>query len=94
MKSRSHITFVSILLIVFIAGSIAYAAPVRKKLAVEAGRIITIAGKDIKNGVILISLPAMVMIRPASTASFLRTGAAYVIEPLINTINNIETNVI
>ena len=54
MKSRSHITFVSILLIVFIAGSVAYAAPVRKKLAVEAGRIITIAGKDIKNGVILI----------------------------------------
>jgi len=54
MKSRSHITFVSILLIVFITGSVVYAAPVRKKLAVEAGRIITIAGKDIKNGVILI----------------------------------------
>ncbi len=54
MKSRSHITFVSILLIVFITGSMVYAAPVRKKLAVEAGRIITIAGKDIKNGVILI----------------------------------------
>ena len=54
MKSRSHITFVSIFLIVFVASSIAYAAPVRKKLAVEAGRIITIAGKDIKNGVILI----------------------------------------
>ena len=54
MKSRSHITFVSILLIVFITGSVAYAAPVRKKLAVEAGRIITIAGKDIKNGIILI----------------------------------------
>ena len=54
MKSRSHITFVSILLIVFIASSIAYAAPVRKKLAIEAGRIITIAGKDVKNGVILI----------------------------------------
>jgi imidazolonepropionase-like amidohydrolase len=54
MKSRSHITFVSILLIVFITGSITHAAPVRKKLAVEAGRIITITGKDIKNGVILI----------------------------------------
>jgi len=54
MKSRSHITFVSILLIVFIASSIGYAAPVRKKLAVQASRIITIAGKDIKNGVILI----------------------------------------
>ena len=33
MKSRSHITFVFILLIAFIAGSVAYAAPVRKKLA-------------------------------------------------------------
>jgi len=54
MKSRSHITFVSIFLIAFVTSSIAYAAPVRKKLAVEAGRIITIAGKDIKNGVILI----------------------------------------
>jgi imidazolonepropionase-like amidohydrolase len=54
MKYRSHIIFVSILLIVVITGSITYAAPVRKKLAVEAGRIITIAGKDIKNGVILI----------------------------------------
>ncbi|MGB2863052.1 MAG: amidohydrolase family protein [Sedimentisphaerales bacterium] len=54
MKSRSHITFVSIFLIAFVTSSITYAAPVRKKLAVEAGRIITIAGKDIKNGVILI----------------------------------------
>jgi len=54
MKSRSHITFVSILLIVFIICSMTYAAPVRKKLAVQASRIITIAGKDIKNGVILI----------------------------------------
>jgi imidazolonepropionase-like amidohydrolase len=53
MKYRSHITF-SILLIALIAGSIAYTAPVRKKLAVQAGRIITIAGKDIKNGVILV----------------------------------------
>jgi imidazolonepropionase-like amidohydrolase len=41
-------------LLIFITGSIASAAPVRKKLAVEAGRIITISGKDIKNGVILI----------------------------------------
>ena len=54
MKSRSHIRFVSILLIIFIAGSVVYAAPVRKKLAVQASRIITIAGKDVKNGVILI----------------------------------------
>jgi len=41
-------------LIVVITGSITHAAPVRRKLAVEAGRIITIAGEDIKNGVILI----------------------------------------
>ena len=54
MKYRSHITFVSILLIAFITSSMVSAAPVRKKLAVEAGRIITIAGKDIKSGVILI----------------------------------------
>jgi imidazolonepropionase-like amidohydrolase len=54
MKYRSHITVVSMFLIAFVAGSITYAAPIRKKLAVEAGRIITIAGKDIKNGVILI----------------------------------------
>ena len=54
MKYRSHIKIVSILLLIFIVGSIASAAPVRKKLAVEAGRIITISGKDIKNGVILI----------------------------------------
>jgi len=54
MKYRSHIIFTLILLITFVTGSITYAGPVRKKLAVEAGRIITIAGKDIKNGVILI----------------------------------------
>ena len=54
MKSRSHITFISIFLIAFITSALAHAAPVRKKLAVEVGRIITIAGKDIKNGVILI----------------------------------------
>ncbi len=54
MKSRSHITLVSMFLIVFAISTIAYTSPVHKKLAVEAGRIITIAGKDIKNGVILI----------------------------------------
>jgi imidazolonepropionase-like amidohydrolase len=54
MKYRSHITFILILLTALVASPTAFAAPVRKKLAVEAGRIITIAGKDIKNGVILI----------------------------------------
>jgi len=54
MKSRSHITFVLMFFIAFDISTIAYASPVRKKLAVEAGRVITIAGKEIKNGVILI----------------------------------------
>ncbi len=54
MKSRSHIIFASVFLIAFATGSMVHAAPVRKKLAIEAGRIITIAGKDIKNGVILV----------------------------------------
>jgi len=54
MKSRFHITFVLMFLIAFDISTITYASPVRKKLAVEAGRIITIAGKEIKNGVILI----------------------------------------
>jgi len=54
MKSRSHITFISILLTACVLNALAHAAPVRRKLAVKAGRIITIAGKDVKNGVILI----------------------------------------
>ena len=54
MKSRSHITFISILLTACVLSALAQAAPVRRKLAVKAGRIITIAGKDVKNGVILI----------------------------------------
>lgn len=54
MKYRSHIIFVSVVILVFITSSTGYAGPVRKKLAVEAGQIITITGKDVKNGVILI----------------------------------------
>ena len=54
MKSRSHITFISILLLACITSAAVHAGPVRKKLAVNAGRIITVAGQDIKNGVILI----------------------------------------
>jgi len=53
MKSRSSIAFVSMLLTSFVLSPLAHAAPVRKKLAIKAGRIITIAGADIKNGVIL-----------------------------------------
>ena len=54
MKARSSIAFVPILLTAFAASTLTNAAPVRKKLAVKAGRIITIAGADVKNGVILI----------------------------------------
>jgi imidazolonepropionase-like amidohydrolase len=54
MKYRSRIIFVSVVILAFVACSIGYAGPVRKKLAVEAGQIIPITGKDIKNGVILI----------------------------------------
>ena len=54
MKAKSSIAFAAILLTVFAATTLTNAAPVRKKLAVKAGRIITIAGADVKNGVILI----------------------------------------
>ncbi len=35
-------------------GTLGYAAPVRKKLAIKAGKVITIAGPDIQDGVILV----------------------------------------
>ncbi|MBC8217053.1 MAG: hypothetical protein H8E73_01180 [Planctomycetes bacterium] len=54
MKAKSSIAFVPILLTVLVATTLTNAAPVRKKLAVKAGRIITIAGADVKSGVILI----------------------------------------
>jgi imidazolonepropionase-like amidohydrolase len=54
MKDKSSIAFVPILLTVLVATTLTNAAPVRKKLAVKAGRIITIAGADVKSGVILI----------------------------------------
>jgi len=54
MKAKSSAAFAAILLTVLAATTLTNAAPVRKKLAVKAGRIITIAGADVKNGVILI----------------------------------------
>lgn len=54
MKSRFYIALFSIFLIACVINSSARAAPVRKKLAVKAGSIITISGADIKNGTILI----------------------------------------
>jgi len=54
MKSKSYTAFISTLLIVLIISALAYAAPVRKKVAIKAGKIITITGKDIRAGIILI----------------------------------------
>lgn len=54
MKPKSSAAFVLVLLMVLAATTLTNAAPVRKKLAVKADRIITIAGADVKNGVILI----------------------------------------
>jgi len=54
MKSKSYTAFISTLLIVLVISALAYPAPVRKKVAVKASKIITITGKDIRGGVILI----------------------------------------
>jgi imidazolonepropionase-like amidohydrolase len=54
MKSRFYIALVSIFLMACVINSSARAAPIRKRLAVKAGSIITISGADIKNGTILI----------------------------------------
>jgi imidazolonepropionase-like amidohydrolase len=54
MESKSSKIFVSALLTAFAATTLTYAAPVRKKIAVKSDRIITIAGADVKGGVILI----------------------------------------
>lgn len=54
MKSKSYTAFISTLLIVLVISALAYPAPVRKKIAIKASKIITIAGKDIRAGIILI----------------------------------------
>jgi len=53
MKSRCHTAFI-VMSFVLVVSSLGYAAPVRKKVVVRAGKIITIAGADIQDGVILI----------------------------------------
>jgi imidazolonepropionase-like amidohydrolase len=54
MKSKSYTAFISTLLIVLIISGLGYAAPVRKKVAIKAGKIITITGADIQDGIILV----------------------------------------
>ncbi len=54
MKSRFYIALIAMFLMASVINTSARAAPVRKKLAVKAGSIITISGADIKNGTILI----------------------------------------
>ncbi|MHC4555964.1 MAG: amidohydrolase family protein [Planctomycetota bacterium] len=54
MKSTSHKAFISISLIVLALSGLVHAGPVRKKVAVQAGKIIKVAGADIQDGTILI----------------------------------------
>ncbi len=54
MKSKSYTAFISTLLILIFTSSLAYPAPVRKKIVIKASKIITIVGKDIRTGIILI----------------------------------------
>lgn len=54
MQSRSSIALLSILLALLVPGSPGFAGPVRKKIAINASRIITITGADIQDGTILI----------------------------------------
>ena len=54
MKSWSYKAFFLKLLIVLVISTLAYPAPVRKKIAIKAGKIITIAKSDIQNGIILV----------------------------------------
>jgi len=54
MKSKSYIALIAMFLMTCVINTSVRAAPVRKKLAIKAGSIITISGADIKNGTILI----------------------------------------
>lgn len=54
MKYRSSLALLSVVLALSIPGSAGRAGPVRKKIAINAGKIITIAGADIQDGTILI----------------------------------------
>jgi len=54
MKFKFCAFLISVSLIVGTVSTLGYAGPVRKKLAIKAGKIITIAGPDIQDGVILV----------------------------------------
>jgi imidazolonepropionase-like amidohydrolase len=49
---RSKVTLILSVMVIFSAW--AHAGPVRKKIAIQAGKIITVSGKDITNGIILV----------------------------------------
>ena len=54
MKSKCIAVFVLIVICSAFLAERTQAAPVRKKIAIQAGRIIPITGKEITNGVILV----------------------------------------
>jgi len=54
MKSKFNTAFISTLLIVLVTCTLGYPAPVRKKIAIKASKIITITGADIRGGIVLI----------------------------------------
>ena len=54
MKSKSYTAFISTFLIVLVTCTLGYPAPVRKKIAIKASKIITITGADIRGGIVLI----------------------------------------
>ena len=54
MKSKWYTALISIVVPVLVIAALGHAAPVRKKVAIRASKIITIAGADIQDGVILI----------------------------------------
>ena len=54
MKAKSYTAFISTLLIVLVTCTLGYPAPVRKKIAIKASKIITITGADIRGGIVLI----------------------------------------
>lgn len=54
MKHRSSLALISVLLALSVGSSAGRAGPVRKKIAIEAGKVITIAGADIQDGIVLV----------------------------------------
>ncbi|MHC4400611.1 MAG: amidohydrolase family protein [Planctomycetota bacterium] len=54
MKSPSSTALVSVVLVLWVLGSVNHAGPVRKKIAINAATIITITGSDVQDGTILI----------------------------------------